>query len=78
MPLLVELSLVSRGRHLLKASYRSADVGDDYSATILLRSLNESAMTFAWLMIDSELAALVMRRDEVQYQAQSAPIVRRR
>jgi hypothetical protein len=40
--------------------------GDSLGATILLRSLNESAMTFAWLMIDSELGSFVMRLDEIR------------
>lgn len=66
IPLVIELALVARGRHLLRGAHLVADRGDDLGATLFLRSLNECAMTFAWLMIDNELGSLVMRGDEIR------------
>lgn len=62
----IECALVARGRHLLRGAYHAADRGDDLAAAIMLRSLNECAMTFAWLMLDDELGSLVMRLEEIR------------
>lgn len=66
IPLLIEIGLVSRARHMVRATHLAADRGDDFTATLSLRALNESAMTLAWLMLDRELGSLLMRIDEVR------------
>jgi hypothetical protein len=60
------LALVARARHLLKIGYEVADLGASMEAAIIVRALNESLLTLAWLDADPELGELVWMLDEIR------------
>jgi hypothetical protein len=57
---------VARARHLLRIGYEVADLGAALEAAIIVRALNESLLTLAWLDADPELGELVWMLDEIR------------